>query len=166
MARRTRLWTKLRAAMSQAVLLLLHLLAAAFWVGGMAVMHFAVRPSAVAVLEPPLRLPLMAQALSRFFAGVSVAIVVLLASGLGMVWLAGGFARVHWSVHAMLTIGLVMMAVFLHVRFAPYPRLLRAVAAREWPVAAGQLNTIRRLVELNLALGVAVFALAIVGRVL
>jgi uncharacterized membrane protein len=152
--------------MTQAILLLLHLLSAAFWVGGMAVMHFAVRPSAVAVLEPPLRLPLMAQTLSRFFAGVSVAVVALLASGLGMVWLAGGFARVHWSVHAMLTLGLVMMAVFLHIRFAPYPRLLRAVAGREWPVAAGQLNMIRRLVEINLALGVVVFALAIVGRVL
>lgn len=152
--------------MTQAILLLLHLLSAAFWVGGMAVMHFAVRPSAVAVLEPPLRLPLMAQTLSRFFAGVSVAIVTLLASGLGMVWLAGGFARVHWSVHAMLALGLVMMAVFLHIRFAPYPRLLRAVAGREWPVAGAQLNMIRRLVELNLALGVVVFALAIVGRVL
>lgn len=152
--------------MTHAILLLLHLLSAAFWVGGMAVMHFAVRPSAVAVLEPPLRLPLMAQALSRFFAGVSAAIVVLLASGLGMVWLAGGFARVHWSVHGMLALGLVMTAVFLHIRFAPYPRLLRAVAGREWPVAAAQLNMIRRLVELNLALGVAVFALAIVGRAL
>jgi uncharacterized membrane protein len=152
--------------MTHALLLLLHLLAAAFWVGGMAVMHFAVRPSAVAVLEPPLRLPLMAQTLSRFFAGVSVAIVALLASGLGMVWLAGGFARVHWSVHAMLGLGLVMMAVFLHIRFAPYPRLLRAVAGREWPVAGAQLNMIRRLVELNLVLGLTVFALAIVGRVL
>ena len=151
--------------MLQALLLLLHLMSAAFWVGGMAAMHFAVRPSAIAVLEPPLRLPLMAQALSRFFAGVSVAIVVLLASGLGRVWLAGGFARVHWSVHAMLTIGLVMMAVFLHVRLAPYPRLVRAVAAREWPVGGAQLDLIRRLVVLNLALGVLVFALAIVGRV-
>ncbi|GAA4336261.1 CopD family protein [Variovorax defluvii] len=152
--------------MPHALLLLLHLLAAAFWVGGMAVMHFAVRPSAVAVLEPPLRLPLMAQALSRFLAGVAVAIAVLLASGFGMVWLAGGFARVHWSVHAMLGIGLMMMALYLHIRFAPHPRLQRAVAAREWPVAAAQLNTIRKLVELNLVLGVVVFALAIVGRVL
>jgi len=152
--------------MTQALLLLLHLLAAAFWVGGMAVMHFAVRPSAAAVLEPPLRLPLMAQALSRFFAGVAMAIVLLLASGLGMVWLAGGFARVHWSVHAMLGTGLLMMALFLHIRFAPYPRLLRAVAAREWPAAAAQLGQIRRLVEVNLALSVVVFALAIVGRVL
>jgi uncharacterized membrane protein len=152
--------------MPHALLLLLHLLAAAFWVGGMAVMHFAVRPSAVAVLEPPLRLPLMAQALSRFLGGVAIAIVVLLASGFGMVGLAGGFARVHWSVHAMLGIGLLMMALYLHIRFAPYPRLARAVAAREWPVAAAQLNTVRRLVEVNLTLGVGVFVLAIVGRAL
>ena len=66
----------------------------------------------------------------------------------------------------MLALGLLMVAVFLHIRFAPYPRLLRAAASREWPVAAAQLNMIRRLVELNLALGVAVFVLAIVGRVL
>ncbi len=44
-----------------AVLLFLHLASAAFWVGGMAVMHFAVRPAAVAVLEPPLRLPMLAR---------------------------------------------------------------------------------------------------------
>ena len=147
-----------------ALLLFLHLLAAAFWVGGMAVMHFAVRPSAVATLEPPLRLPFMAATLARFFVGVSSAIGVLLASGLLLVWASGGFARVHWSVHAMFTLGLVMMALFLHLRFAPYPRLRRAVAAREWPVAAANLNLIRKLVGVNLVLGVAVFALAVVGR--
>lgn len=149
-----------------ALLLFLHLLAAAFWVGGMAVMHFAVRPSAVATLEPPLRLPFMAATLARFFVGVSSAIGVLLASGLLLVWQAGGFARVHWSVHAMFAVGLAMMALFLHLRFAPFPRLVRAVAAREWPVAAANLNLIRKLVGVNLMLGVAVFALAVVGRAL
>lgn len=149
-----------------ALLLFLHLIAAAWWVGGMAVMHFAVRPSAVATLDPPLRLPFMAATLSRFFVGVSTAIGVLLASGLLMVWFAGGFAHVHWSVHAMLAIGLVMMALFLHLRFAPYPRLLRAVAAREWPVAAANLNVIRKLVAVNLVLGLIVFALAVLGRAL
>ncbi len=39
------------------VLLFLHLASAVFWVGGMAVMHFAVRPAAVSTLEPPKRLP-------------------------------------------------------------------------------------------------------------
>ena len=147
-------------------LLLLHLLAATFWVGGMAVMHFAVRPAAVETLEPPKRLGLMAGALSRFFFGVSVSIVVLLASGLWMVMLAGGFGRVHWSVHAMFGIGLLMMALFLHIRFAPYPRLRRAIVASDWPLAAAQLGSIRNLVSVNLGLGVLVFVVAVLGRAL
>ena len=146
------------------LLLFLHLIAVTFWVGGMAVMHVAVRPAAVATLEPPQRLPFMAAALSRFFFGVSIAVATVLLSGLGLVMAAGGFARVHWSVHGMFTVGLVMMALFLHIRFAPYARQRRAVAAREWPVAAAQHGSIRTLVAINLALGAVVFALAIVGR--
>jgi len=149
-----------------AFLVLLHLLAAAFWVGGMAVMHFAVRPAAVATLEPPLRLPFMAAALGRFFAGVSVSVGLLLATGVAMIVLAGGMRQLHWSVHAMLALGLLMMAIYGHIRFGVYPKLQRAVVAREWPVAAGRLNLVRRLVALNLALGVLVFALAVLGRAL
>jgi uncharacterized membrane protein len=147
-----------------ALLLCLHLLAAALWVGGMAVMHFAVRPAAVATLEPPQRLAFMAATLARFFAWVGVAIVVLLASGLAMILMTGGFAAAHWSVHAMLAIGIVMMLIFGHIRFGPYPRLQRAVAALAWKDAAPQLNSIRRLVALNLALGTLVFVLAGAGR--
>jgi uncharacterized membrane protein len=149
-----------------ATLLCLHLLAAAFWVGGMAVMHFAVRPAAVQTLEPPLRLPFMAAALGRFFAGVSAAVVVLLASGLAMLLLGGGFAAAHWSVHAMFAVGLLMVAVYGHIRFAIFPRLQQAVAARTWPQAAAQLNAIRIRVVFNLMLGTAVFVLAVVARAL
>jgi uncharacterized membrane protein len=150
--------------MLHATLLCLHLLAATLWVGGMAVMHFAVRPAAVQTLQPPLRLPFMAAALGRFFAWVSVAVPVLLLTGLAMMLGSGGLAAAHWSVHAMFGIGLVMMTVYGHIRFAAYPRLKRAVAAHEWPVAAAQLNGIRLRVALNLALGTLVFVLAVVGR--
>lgn len=150
--------------MLHATLLCLHLLAATLWVGGMAVMHFAVRPAAVQTLQPPLRLPFMAAALGRFFAWVSVAVPVLLLTGLAMMLGSGGLAAAHWSVHAMFGIGLVMMTVYGHIRFAAYPRLTRAVAAHEWPVAAAQLNDIRLRVALNLALGTLVFVLAVVGR--
>lgn len=147
-----------------ATLLCLHLLAATVWVGGMAVMHFAVRPAAVQLLEPPLRLPFMALALGRFFAWVDVAVIVLLASGLAMIFLAGGFAAAHWSVHAMFGIGLAMMAVYGHIRLALYPRLQSAVAQPSWPQAAAQLNAIRVRVAVNLALGTVVFVLAMLGR--
>jgi uncharacterized membrane protein len=149
-----------------AVLLFLHLLAAAFWVGGMAVMHFAVRPAAVATLAPPLRLPFMAAALGRFFRGVSVSVGVLLASGLALIVLSGGMRAVHWRVHAMLVLGLLMMAIYGHIRFGVHPKLQRAVAGKDWPAAAGRLNLVRRLVGLNLVLGVLVFGVAVLGRAL
>jgi uncharacterized membrane protein len=150
--------------MLHATLLCLHLLAATVWVGGMAVMHLAVRPAAVQLLEPPLRLPFMAASLGRFFGMVSAAVLVLLGSGLAMMFGSGGMAAAHWSVHAMFGIGLAMMAIYGHIRLALYPRLQRAVAAREWPAAAAQLNAIRQRVALNLALGTAVFVLAVLGR--
>ena len=149
-----------------AVLLCLHALAAAFWVGGMAVITLAVRPAAVQTLEPPLRLAFLAAALWRFFNGVLLAIAVLLLSGAAMIVLAGGMASVHWSVHSMLTLGLVMVAIFAQLRWGPAVRLQRAVASRDWAGAAANLGLIRQRVAVNLVLGVAVFALALVARVL
>ncbi len=147
-----------------ALLVLLHLLAAAFWVGGMAALLFAVRPAAFETLAPPERLSLLASAMRRFLGGVGLAIVVLLVSGLAMIVLYGGFAQVHWSVHAMLGVGLLMMGLYGHLRAVPMKRLLRAVAAKDWAAGGAVMPTIRKLVTLNLALGVIVFAVAVVGR--
>lgn len=145
-------------------LIFLHVSAAAFWVGGMATMHFAVRPAAVALLQPPQRLPFMAGALQRFFTGVSVAVLLLWISGLGLLMAQGGMGGTHWRVHAMLTLGLVMTLVYGHVRFAGFKRLRLAVQAADWPGAAARLNQIRQLVALNLGLGVLTLAVALVGR--
>lgn len=152
--------------MLDALLLTLHVLAAAAWVGGMACMHFAVRPAAVAVLQPPQRVPFMAAALGRFFTGVAVSIGVILLSGVSMIVHGGGFAGLHWSTHAMLAAGLLMIAVFGHVRFASYPRVQRAAAAADWKAAALQLDSIRRLVAFNLVLGTLTFSIALAGRTL
>ena len=147
-----------------AVLLCLHALAAAFWVGGMAVISFAVRPAAVQTLEPPLRLALLAAVLRRFFSGVAWAILLLLASGAAMIVLSGGLGHVHWSVHAMLALGLGMVLVFVQLRLGPGARLQRAVTRREWALAATQLALIRQRVLINLVLGCGVFAVAIIAR--
>nr|WP_316642720.1 CopD family protein [uncultured Roseateles sp.] len=143
--------------------LCLHLLAAALWVGGMATIQLCVRPAALQTLEsPPLRLGLMAATLQRFFALVLGAIVVLLLSGLAMWGLSPG--AMHWSVHAMAGLGLLMMGLFGHIRWALFPRLQKACAAQTWAVAAAALNKIRQLVAVNLGLGCGVFVIAIVGR--
>jgi uncharacterized membrane protein len=142
----------------------LHVLGVVVWVGGMFLMHVAVRPAAVRLLPPPQRLPLLAAVLERFFLWVVVAIVAVLASGLGMILEGGGFRNAHLSVHLMFALGLAMMAIFLHIRFAPFRRLQAAVAASDWPLAARRLDQVRQLVTTNLALGILTIAVATIGR--
>lgn len=149
-----------------ALMLFLHLVAIVIWIGGMFLMQFAVRPSAVQLLEPPQRLPLLAEILRRFFNWVAAAAVVVLLSGISIILVAGGFKVVHPSVHLMFGIGVVMIAIFLHIRLAPFPRLRAAVAARDWPAGAMSLDQIRKEVAFNLVLGVAIIAIATLGRVL
>jgi uncharacterized membrane protein len=147
-----------------AVLVFLHVLAIVIWVGGMFVMHTAVRPSAVQLLEPPQRLPLMTAILGRFFTWVAWAVLVTLATGVAMIALAGGIRPLHGSVYWMFGVGVVMMLIYGHIRFAPFPRLQRAVAAKDWPAAARNLDLIRVMVSVNLAFGVVTIMIATLGR--
>jgi uncharacterized membrane protein len=130
----------------------------------MFMMHVAVRPAAVQLLPPPQRLPLIASVLQRFFVWVGVAIVAVLVSGVGMILEGGGFRNAHLSVHLMFAIGLAMMAIFLHIRFAPFKRLQSAVVVSDWPVAAQRLDQVRQLVTTNLVLGIVTIAVATIGR--
>ena len=145
-------------------MLLLHVLGVVVWVGGMFLMHVAVRPAAVAQLQPPQRLPLLTAVLERFFSWVAIAIAAVLLSGIGMILEGGGFRNAHLSVHVMSAIGLAMMAIFLHIRLAPFRRLQSAVASSDWPVAARHLDGVRRLVTVNLVLGIVTIAVSTIGR--
>lgn len=138
------------------LLLLAHVLAVTLWVGGMAFAHFFLRPS-VQALDPPQRLPLMQRVLQRFLAAAGVAVLVVLASGAALMALGATGA----AIHAMATGGVVMAAIYGHVRFALYPRLARAVAAQDWPAGGAAMNPIRRWVAINLALGVLVTAVVV-----
>ena len=131
--------------------LLLHLSAAIIWLGGMVFAHFCLRPS-VAMLEPPQRLSLMSATLTRFFAIVIPAIVVLLATG-GYLYTRREGLAAPIGVHLMVGIGVAMILIFGHLFFGPFRRMKVAVAASEWPVAAAQLGKVRVLVLTNMILG-------------
>jgi len=146
--------------------LTLHLLAAVIWVGGMFLAYVCLRPAAAAVLEPPQRLALWSALFSRFFRWVWVIVVVLIVTGHWMILLYGGFAALGLHVHLMLGSGYLMMALFAHLYFAPFRRLQRAVDGADWPVAGVQLNQIRRIVGINLLLGLLTVANASGGRFL
>jgi uncharacterized membrane protein len=150
------------------ILKLAHLLSLIVWIGGMVFAHFFLRP-ATQSLEPPQRLRLMHDVLQRFLAAVTVAVLVVLASGLWMigrvakqaVQAGGSFAMpLDWTLMAAL--GLVMMAIFGHIRFALFKRLKRAVAASDWSAGGQAMASIRRWVGVNLALGVVIVAITII----
>ncbi len=145
----------------------LHLLAAVVWVGGMFFAYIALRPVAASLLEPPLRLPLWSQVFKRFFPWVWMAILILLGSGLWMVFgHFGGFAAVGYHVHLMLALGIIMMLLFLHVYYGPFRRLQQAITISDWQTGATKLNQIRILIKTNLVLGLLVVAIAAGGRYL
>lgn len=146
--------------------LLLHVLAATVWVGGMFFALVCLRPAA-AELEAALRTRLWANVLTRFFPWVGMAIVVLSVTGLWMMFeLPGGMRGAGVHVHLMLGLGLLMMLLAAHIYFAPLRRLRLAVAGNHWTDAGKRLNQIRIFIAVNLALGLVVVALGSGGRYL
>jgi|ERR1700690_914767 uncharacterized membrane protein len=145
--------------------LFLHVLAVVVWVGGMFFAYMALRPVAASVLEPPQRLALWAGVFDRFFPWVWASVVLILASGLYMLMLFGGLAAPHYAL-AMLALGVVMILIFGHVYFSPYKKLKRAVAGQDWKAGGAALGQIRRLIGINLSIGLVTIAVALLGRAL
>lgn len=145
--------------MIYSVLKTVHVLSIILWIGGMVFAHFFLRP-AVAQLEAPLRLRLMHDVLGRFFRAVLVASLLTLASG---IWMLGRVAKevvqsggsfqmpLYWIV--MTVLGILMVAIFMHLRFALYKRLSRAVHACDWPAGGQAMAQIRQWVAINLGIG-------------
>lgn len=146
------------------VALIVHILAAVVWVGGMFFAHQVLRPAA-AGLEPAPRLALWSRVLGRFFAWVFAAIVLLLASGFALIsGVYGGFDRIALYIQLMMGLGILMMLLFLHLYFAPWRRFRAAVARQDWLEGGRQLGQIRTLVTINLVLGLIVVAIGGSGR--
>jgi|SRR5579875_514608 len=137
--------------------LALHILCIVAWVGGMFFAVTVLRPS-VAALEPAQRIALHNRVFRRFFLVIWHAMPIALLSGYAMVlgvW--GGFARLPWNVNLMQALGLIMAAIFLLVVFGPYRRFRAAVSTAR---AAEAAERIRRLILVNLALGVVTIIVA------
>lgn len=146
------------------VAITLHILSAVVWVGGMFFAWMALRPVAASLLEPPLRLPLWSKTFARFFPWVWAAVVLLPASGYWMIFKSfEGMQNVGLHVHLMQIIGIVMIGIYLHVFFAPYQRMNRAIATGDFPAAGKQLAVIRRLIGINLILGLITITFATGG---
>ena len=146
------------------IVIVFHVLSVVIWVGGMFFAYMCLRPVAGSLLEPPVRLQLWSHTFARFFVWVWIAVVLIPVSGHVMIAMLGGFASVGMYVYIMLGSGYLMIAVFLHVFFAPYRRLKQAVVGNDWQEAGRNLNQIRRIVVINLLLGLFTVTVAVGGR--
>jgi uncharacterized membrane protein len=127
--------------------------------------HMALRPSAAELLPPPQRLPLLAATLGRFFNWVAICIVLIVVSGVAIIHLfASNGGRIGPHIHAMSALGLLMMAIFGHIRFALFKRLKAAVAAGDWPAGGAAMGSIRHWVLVNLVLGMVTTVMVFIGR--
>jgi uncharacterized membrane protein len=119
------------------------------------------RPAVIAALEGPMRLKLWAQVFPRFFVWVWCAVIMLPVTGIGMININfSGFQTAPRYVQVMIGLYVVMVALFLRISTLNLPQLQKAVAAEQWAEGAAALGGIRRLVGINLLVGIAVVAIA------
>ena len=91
--------------------------------------------------------------------------VTLIATGFMMIFALGGFGGVGASVHVMTVMGLVMASIFGFIVAVPFPRVADGRGRRmrgRAPRAA--LTQVRRLVGINLVLGLVTITIAILGH--
>lgn len=132
----------------------LHALAAVIWVGGMFFAHFVLRPS-VAEMNETMRMALWSRLLPRFFKWVGACIAVLLVTGYGVLLTGyrGGIFGGDLHIDVMQILGVVMMLLYLYILTGPFPVLRQAVIENDLGRAATAQARIRRIVGLNLLLG-------------
>ena len=112
----------------------------------------------------PILLALHVLAAVVWVGGMFFAYMVLL-SGYGMLFLYfGGFAGAPPHIYVMQATGIIMMLLFLHLFFAPWRRLSRAVEREVFSEAAKELGQIRGIVAVNLVLGLLTVIAGASGR--
>lgn len=147
--------------------LVLHILSAVVWVGGMLFAHMFLRPVAAEQLEPSMRLPLWVGVFKKFFPFVWLSILFLPLTGYLMIFdIWGSMGAAPLYVHIMNGLGIVMILIYLHVYFVPFKRLKEAVIKQDWPEGGRNVNIIRKMVGINMTIGVLVIIIASAGRTL
>jgi uncharacterized membrane protein len=134
----------------------LHLLCAVLWVGGMFFAYVVLRPS-LAAIEAPSRMLLHTRVFKKFFLVIWHAMPLILITGFAMVGLQWNMATAPWQLNAMMGLGLLMSAVFLAIFFGPYRQFRRTTDRNRM---ARSLDSIRKLIGVNLVLGLATVIIA------
>jgi uncharacterized membrane protein len=137
--------------MMNGFLLFLHLAGVFIWLGGMFFAVLCLHPS-LAALAGKDRVALMSGTLGRFLNYVIVAILLIWASGAGL--LAGASpASMPPGWHVMIGAALLMTLIFVYLYLGVFRRVRRAIAGGDMAQVPALMGRIRSLVIVNLVLG-------------
>ena len=140
--------------------LILHLFSVVVWIGGMFFAYNILRPACVDIATP-VRIRLWVASLRGFFKWVWLAVIILPTSGTAIALKTYGHMNAApWPIHAMLAIGVLMIALFIYAYFGPWRLLVKSLYHSDWPDADLALKRIRQVVAMNLHLGLFTIALA------
>jgi len=139
--------------MFNAFAIIFHLIAINIWVGGMFFI-IMVLGKVVSTLEVPEQQAFWHNILKRFFFWVWLAVIGLLATGIGMIFYRfGGLASTPLYIIVMASFGISMVMIFFVIYFAFYQKFLRDLNAGNVQGSRHQLRIIRSLGIVNMVLG-------------
>ena len=142
----------------------IHLVAVLIWVGGMFFAYVVLHPASAESLDTSPRLRLWSAALGIFFNWVWAAVGVVLITGFYLIYLYGGIAHVSRQGYLMLLLGLVMMVIHGYMFFTSYVPFSLHVSKQRWKEAAVPLSKMRKLFAVNLALGLLIVSIVLIGK--
>lgn len=144
--------------------LALHLLAALVWVGGMFFAILILKPAAQE-LDLPTRVRLWSKTLTRFMVVVWISVIILPVTGYWMIFHGfGGLNFIGQHLWIMQVVGWVMISLFLLLYYRSFLPLRRMALELLIPETGLYIERIRKIVQINLILGIIVVCLAAGGR--
>ena len=116
-------------------------------------------------LDVETALSLWQQMLSRFFAWGWVSLLLILVTGIGMVFLKfGGFSGVPMIHRGNMVIGIPAIVLFGYLFVGPWQRYRRTMSRRDWNAAQREIRRVRVVMSIILVLGLVASVVSAVGR--
>ena len=142
----------------------LHTLAVIVWVGGLFLLCVVFQPS-TRDLDTETAMSLWHRMLSRFFAWAWISLLLILATGIGMVFLTfGGFSNVPMLHQVNRAIGIPAIALYGYLYFGPWRQYRRAMARHDLIAAQTGITRIRVVMAIILTLGLVASVVSAAGR--
>lgn len=144
----------------------LHILAIIVFLGGLFFATVVFQPLARG-LDSETASSLWQPMLSRFFAWGWVSLLLILATGISLVFLKfGGYSGTPMIHRANMAIGIPAIALFVYVFFGPWQQYRRTTLRRDWTAAHKAITRLQVVMRIILVLGLVAAVVSAAGRYL